>query len=74
MPSLALVCIHASVLMMVCHPSPSGISSRFIGTIGTTGDDSSGSGSSSGGITFLFLTLGIGIQMTTSDLDLLRRL
>ena len=52
MPSLALVCIYASVLMTVCHPSPSGIGGQFIGTTNTTGGGGSGGGS--GGCTFLF--------------------
>ena len=66
-PFLALVCIHTNVLMMVCHPSLSGVSGRFIGTKGAAGGSgggSSGGDGSSGTIsfgTFLFCTFGIGV-------------
>ena len=77
MPFLALVCAYAKVFMTDWHPFPSRISGRFIGTTDTT---NSGSDSSSGGdgttsfSTFLFRTFGIGVQVTSGDLDLLRRL
>jgi len=73
MPFLALVCIQANVLMMVCHSSPSEVDSRFIGTINTI-SSSSGSDTGSGFGTFLFRTFDIRVQVTSSDLDLLRRL
>src|SRR6266542_6191399 len=57
--SLALVCIQAIVLMMVCCAFPSGISSRFIGTTGTMGAIGGGSGNGTTGFgTFLFHTVG----------------
>ncbi len=59
MPFLALVCIHASVLMTVCHLSPSGVGGRFMGIMGTMGG--SGSGGTTNFGTFLFHTTGSGI-------------
>ena len=77
MPSLTLVCNHANVLMMVCCPSPSRVSSRFISTRSAAGgSEGGGTGSGTGGgtTTFLFCTFGIRVQVTTGDLDLLRKL
>src|SRR6266542_444778 len=73
MLSLTLVCIHASVLITVCHPFPSEISGQFIDTTSTTG--SSGGGSDSGGSTFLLqFLLGNRVLITIGDLDRLCRL
>src|SRR6266540_762582 len=74
-PSLALVCIQAIVLMMVCCAFPSGIGGRFIGTTGTIGvmGGGSGNGTTSFG-TFLFRTVGNGVLIAFGDCDLLRRL
>src|SRR6266498_446449 len=70
MPFLALVCIQAIVLMMVCYAFPSGVGGRFIGT--TSG---SGKGSSTTIFgTFLFRTIGKGVLVAFGDFDLLRRL
>src|SRR6266540_2886657 len=71
-PSLALVCIQAIVLMTVCYAFPSGVSGQFIGTIGTGG----GSGTTNFGTlgTFLFRTTGSGVLVAFGDWDLLRRL
>src|SRR6266542_14143 len=57
-PSLALVCIQAIVLMMVCYAFPSGVGSRFISTTGTmdTIGDGNGNGTTSFG-TFFFVLL-----------------
>ncbi len=81
MPSLALVYIHASVLITVCHLSPSGIGGRFIDTTGTTGGDITGSGITgdnrsniTGFSTFLFRTTDSSVRVTSGDLDQLRRL
>src|SRR6266511_1271068 len=71
-PSLALVCIQAIVLMMVCCTFPSGVGGRFIGTTGTIGGGS-GNGTTDFG-TFLFRTVGNGVLMAFGDCDLLRRL
>ena len=71
-PSLALVCIQAIVLMTVCCAFPSGIGSRFIGTTGTIGGGS-GSGTTNFG-TFLFRTVGISVLVAFGDCDLLRKL
>src|SRR6266542_6579893 len=71
-PSLALVCIQAIVLMMVCYAFPSGISDRFIGITGTMGGGS-GNGTTNFG-TFLFRTTGNSILVAFGDCDLLRRL
>ena len=75
-PSLAFVCIQAIVLMIVCHASPSEVSGRFIGTIGTIGGNSGGSanGSITNFGTFLFRTFGIGVRVTFGNSDLLCRL
>jgi len=64
-PSLALVCIQAIVLMMVCHVFPSGVSGRFIGTAGTIG----GGGTTNFGTlgTFLFRTIGSDVLVDFSD-------
>src|SRR6266545_4938298 len=74
-PSLALVCIQAIVLMIVCCAFPSGVSGRFIGTTGTMGTIGGGRGN---GITsfgtFLFCTIGNGILAAFGDCDLLHRL
>ena len=67
-----MVYIHANILIIVCHPSPSGVGSQFIDTKGTTGGSGDDTGSST--TTFLFRTFNIEIQMTTGDLDLLRKL
>src|SRR6266536_5733809 len=58
-PSLALVCIQAIVLIMVCWAFPSGVGGRFIGTTGTMSaiGGGSGNGTTSFG-TFLFRTVG----------------
>ena len=75
MPSLALVCIHANVLMTVCHPSLFGISDQFIGITDVTGGSGSNGGSGGGGYTFLFqFLLSNGILVTIGDLDQLRKL
>ena len=60
--------------MTVCHPSPSGISGRFIGTTSAASGSGSNGGGSGDGSTFLLCTFGTGVQVTTSDLDLLHRL
>src|SRR6266542_2761644 len=70
--SLALVCIQAIVLMMVCCAFPSGIGSRFIGTTGTIGGGS-GSGTTNFG-TFLFRTTGNSVLIAFGNCDLLRKL
>src|SRR6266498_2159619 len=73
-PSLALVCIQAIVLMMVCCAFPSGVSGRFIGTTDTMGAiGGGGSGTTSFG-TFLFRTTGNGVLVAFGDCDLLHRL
>src|SRR6266540_7334205 len=71
-PSLALMCIQAIVLMMVCCAFPSGIGGRFIGTTGTMGGGS-GNGTTGFG-TFLFRTTGNSILIAFGDCDLLRKL
>jgi len=68
-----LVCIQAIVLMMVCHASPSGISGRFIDTLGSGSGGSSGGGTTFFG-TFLFQTTGNDVLVAFGDCDLLRRL
>ena len=79
MPSLALVCNHVNVLIMVCHPFPSGVGSLFIGATSTT-SSGGGNGGNDGGdgitnfSTFLFRTTGSGVLIAFSDCDLLRRL
>src|SRR6266498_1284615 len=61
-PSLALVCIQAIVLIMVCRAFPSGVGSRFIATTGTMGAIGGGSGNDTTGFgTFLFQTIGSGV-------------
>src|SRR6266540_3679978 len=74
-PSLALVCIQAIVLMIVCCAFPSGVGGRFIGTTGTMGTigSCSGNGTTNFG-TFLFRTIGNGILVAFGDCDLLRKL
>src|SRR6266542_3500456 len=74
-PSLALVCIQAIVLMTVCCAFPSRVSGRFIGTTGTMGAIGGGgdNGTTNFG-TFLFLTVRSGVLVTFGDCDLLRRL
>ncbi len=52
--------------MMVCHPSPFGISGRFIGTMGTTGGGGS-TGSTTNFGTFLFRTTGNSVQVALDD-------
>ena len=56
------------MLMMVCHASPSGVSSRFIGTTGTMGviGDGGGNGTTSFG-TFLFRTVGNSVLIAFGD-------
>ncbi len=80
-PSLALVCIYANVLITVCRSSPSGVRGRFIGTTGTTGSGGSNAGGSDSSDddttscnTFPFRTFDIGVWMTTGDLDQLLKL
>src|SRR6266511_5526299 len=74
-PSLALVCIQAIVLMTVCCAFPSGVSGRFIGITGTMGAIGGGSGNGTTNFgTFLFLTVGSGVLMAFGDCDLLRKL
>src|SRR6266542_4853446 len=71
-PSLALVCIQAIILMIVCHMFPSRVSDRFIstiGTIGTTGGDG-GSGTTGFG-TFLFHITSSSVLVAFSDWNLL---
>src|SRR6266536_3579379 len=61
-PSLALMCIQAIVLMMVCCAFPSGVGGRFIGTTGTMGAIGGGSGNNTTSFgTFLFRTVGSGV-------------
>ncbi len=63
--------------MIVWHPSPSGISDRFIDTTDTTGDNNSDDANgtaTSVDLTFLCHSFGIGILVTSGDLDQLRRL
>src|SRR6266540_6422897 len=73
-PSLALACIQAIVLMMVCCAFPSGVSGRFIGTTGTMGAIGGGSDNSiiSFG-TFLFCTTGNDVLAAFGDCDLLHK-
>ncbi len=59
--------------MTVCHPSPSEVDDRFIGTMGTISGNG-GSGSDTGFSIFLFRTFGTGVQVASDNLDLLRRL
>src|SRR6266540_4668436 len=69
-PSLALVCIQAIVLIIVCCVFPSGVSGRFIGTTGTM--DAIGSGGGNGTTsfgTFLFRSTGNNILVAFSDRD-----
>src|SRR6266542_1357915 len=74
-PSLALVCIQAIILMMVCCAFPSGVGGRFIGTTGTMGVmRGSGGNGATGFDTFLFRTVGNGVLVAFGDCDLLRRL
>src|SRR6266498_2128854 len=74
-PSLALVCIQAIVLMMVCCAFPSGVDGRFIGTTGTMGAIGGGNGNSTTNFgTFLFRTTGNSVLVAFDDCDLLRRL
>ncbi len=68
MPSLALVCIQAIILMMVCRASPSEIGSQFIGTTGTTSTTGRGTTTSVGTLgTFLFRTTGNGVLVVFGD-------
>src|SRR6266540_2204744 len=61
-PSLALVCIQAIVLIMVCCAFPSGVGGRFIGATGTIGAIGGGDGNGPTGFgTFLFRTIGNGV-------------
>ena len=71
-PSLALVCIQAIVLMMVCCVFPSGVGGRFIGTIGNIGGG--GSSGTTSFSTFLFHTTGNGVLVAFGDCDLFRKL
>ncbi len=64
-PFLALICIHANVLMTVYYLSPSGVSGQFMGTMGTMGGDDS-SGITNFG-TFLFCTTGSGVLISFND-------
>ncbi len=74
MSFLALVYAHAKVLMMVCHPFPSGVSGRFIDTTSDNKGDTT-DGDDSDSCTFLFwVLLGNGILVITGDLDRLRKL
>ncbi len=68
MPSLALVCAHTKVFIIVWRLFPSGVSGQFIGA--TSGNE----GSTTGYGTFLFRTFSIDVQMTSGNLDLLHRL
>src|SRR6266540_4101606 len=71
-PSLALACIQAIVLMTVCCTFPSGVGGRFIGTTDTIGG---GGGSDTTRFsTFLLRTIGNGVLVAFGDCDLLRRL
>src|SRR6266511_591499 len=74
-PSLALVCIQAIVLMMVYCAFPSGVGGRFIGATDTMGaiGGGDGNGTTSFG-TFLFRTTGNGVLIAFGDCDLFRRL
>src|SRR6266498_1321507 len=75
MPSLALVCIQAIVLMMVCCTFASGVGGRFIGTTSTMGTIGGGRGNGTTDFgTFLFLTVRSGVLVAFGDCDLLRRL
>src|SRR6266542_2198500 len=74
-PSLALVCIQAIVLMTVCCAFPSEVGGRFIVTTGTMGAIGSGGGNGTTNFgTFLFLTVRNDVLIAFSDCDLLRRL
>src|SRR6266498_3401854 len=64
-PSLALVCIQAIVLMTVCCAFPSGIGSRFISTTDTIGG-SGGSNTTRFG-TFLLHTISNGVLVAFGD-------
>src|SRR6266540_2649245 len=67
-PSLALVCIQAIVLMTVCCAFPSGVIGRFIGTTSTMGAIGSGGGNGTTNFgTFLFLTVGSGVLVAFGD-------
>src|SRR6266511_4028192 len=69
-PSLALVCIQAIVLMMVCYAFPSEVGGRFIGTTGTKGAMRDGSGTGTTGFgTFLFRISGISVLVAFGDCD-----
>ena len=63
--------------MMICHPSSSGISGRFISIKGTASGNGGSAGADDNGggtTTFLFRTFGIRVRVTSDDLDLLRKL
>src|SRR6266540_3814251 len=73
-PSLALVCIQAIVLMIVCWAFLSRVGGRFIGTTGTISAIGSGGGNGTTNFgTFLFLSIGSGVLVAFGDCDLLRR-
>src|SRR6266540_6230121 len=57
-PSLALACIQAIVLMTVCCVFASGVGGRFIGTTGTMGAIGGSNCDPTGFGTFLFRTVG----------------
>jgi len=66
MPSLALVCIQAIVLMTVCRPFPSSISGQFISTTGTISIIGDGGDTTNFG-TFLFCTTSSGVLVAFGD-------
>src|SRR6266498_1866579 len=73
--SLALVCIQAVVLMIVCCAFPSGVGGRFIGITGTMGVIGGGSDNDTTSFgTFLFRTTGNGVLIAFGNCDLLRKL
>src|SRR6266540_870721 len=74
-PSLALVCIQAIVLMMICYAFPSGVGGRFINTTGTMGTIGGGSGNGTTNFgTFLFCTTSNSVLVAFGDCDLLHKL
>src|SRR6266511_2182366 len=67
-PSLALVCIQAIVLMMVCYAFPSGVGGQFIGITGTMGAIGGGGGSDTTSFgTFLLRTVGNSVLVAFGD-------
>src|SRR6266542_3386301 len=74
-PFLALVCIQAIVLMIVCCAFPSGVGGRFIGTTGTMGVIGGGRGNGTTNFgTFLFRTVVNVFLLAYVDYNLLRKL